>query len=91
MTTSNRLSVVTPADWIPGPAQGEWTYEVYVAIPVLGHRYEVVDGVLYMPPAPTWDRQSIVGEIYTCLRTLLRTLYRIQDWERCAWHLLTQS
>ncbi len=37
--------VVVPADWVPGPKQGQWTYEDYAAIPEDGHRYDVVEGV----------------------------------------------
>ena len=25
--------VVIPADWVPGPGQGEWTYEDYIKLP----------------------------------------------------------
>ena len=31
MTTTDGLSVVTPADWVPGPRQGSWTYDDYAA------------------------------------------------------------
>lgn len=58
-TTSERLAAVTPADWIPGPAQGSWTYEDYAALADDGHRYEIVNGVLLMAPAPTPEHQSI--------------------------------
>ena len=33
MATAERLSVVTPADWVAGPQQGRWTYKDYAAIP----------------------------------------------------------
>jgi Uma2 family endonuclease len=59
MTTSEGLSVVTPADWIPGPRQGSWTYDDYAALPDDGQRYEIVNGVLLMTPAPTPNHQSI--------------------------------
>lgn len=59
MTTSEGLSVVTPADWVPGPRQGSWTYDDYAALPDDGQRYEIVNGVLLMTPAPTPDHQSI--------------------------------
>lgn len=63
-----RLPVVQRADHVPGPAQGHWTYEAYVAIPDDGHRYEVIGGVLYMPPAPSsghqFSNQNISGELY---------------------------
>jgi len=34
---------ITPANWIPGPGQGNWTYNAYAALPEDGHRYEIVD------------------------------------------------
>jgi Uma2 family endonuclease len=49
-----------PADWIPGPKQGQWTYQDYAAIPEDGHRYEVVRGTLYMAPAPSTEHQGSV-------------------------------
>jgi Uma2 family endonuclease len=59
MATIERLSVVTPADWVPGPPQGSWTYEDYAALTDDGQRYEIVNGVLLMAPSPTPDHQSI--------------------------------
>ncbi len=46
MVTTEELSVVTPADWVPGPKQGSWTYDDYAAIPNDGQHYEIVNGVL---------------------------------------------
>ena len=60
VTTTDELSVVTPADWVPGPSQGSWTYDDYAALPDDGHRYEIVNGVLIMAPAPGTDHQSII-------------------------------
>ncbi|EFH89361.1 Uma2 family endonuclease [Ktedonobacter racemifer] len=60
MTTRAKLFSVTPADWVPGPGQGRWTYKEYAAIPEDGHRYEVVNGVLYMSPSPNPRHQRIV-------------------------------
>ena len=71
MTTSEKLSVMTPADWVSGPEQGKWTYEDYAAISEDG-RYEVVDGVLYMSPSPSWNHQSIILEIAAHLRSFLQ-------------------
>ena len=59
MTTTAKFPTVVPADWIPGPPQGQWTYVDYVAIPDDGNRYEVLKGVLYMSPAPTPSHQRI--------------------------------
>ncbi len=59
MTTVERSSMFFPADWIPGPPQGSWTYKDYAALPDDGLRYEIVNGVLLMAPAPTPEHQSI--------------------------------
>lgn len=61
VTTTERLSVsvVMPADWVPGPPQGSWTYDDYAAISSDGRGYEIVNGVLIMTPAPTPEHQSI--------------------------------
>ena len=72
MVTIEALSVVLPADWIPGPGQGQWTYDDYAAISEDG-QYEVVDGVLYMSPSPNVDHQEIIGEIFAHLRSFART------------------
>src|SRR5260370_10364134 len=58
-TTSERLAMVTPADWVPGPPQGTWTYNDYAALPDDGYRYEIVNGVLVMTPAPSPEHQAI--------------------------------
>ncbi len=63
MTTVEQPSVVLPADWIPGPPQGYWTYDDYAALPDDGQRYEIVNGVLLMAPAPTPEHQSIAVRI----------------------------
>jgi Uma2 family endonuclease len=60
-----------PADWVPGPKQGYWTYDDYVAIADDGC-YEVVGGVLYMSPSPSWDHQAIIIEIVACLRSYVQ-------------------
>ncbi len=69
MLTTEELSVATPADWVPGPPQGSWTYDDYAALPEDGHRYEIVNGVLVMAPAPSPEHQEIVLEIASYLRT----------------------
>ncbi len=68
-TTSDKLQVVTPADWVPGPKQGDWTYDHYAALPDDGKRYEIVNGVLLMAPSPTGPHQDTVGEIFFHLRS----------------------
>jgi len=71
MTTTDRLSVVVPANFVPGPKQGDWTYKDYAALPEDKHRYEVVGGVLYMSPAPNMDHQGIVLRIAYYLLTYI--------------------
>ena len=63
-----RPMATTPADWVPGPKQGHWTYADYAALSDDGNRYEVVSGVLFMTPSPGGAHQDAVGEIFTYLR-----------------------
>jgi Uma2 family endonuclease len=63
----NEINMVMPADWIPGARQGDWTYDMYAALPNDGHRYEVVKGVLVVSPAPEPAHQGVVGAIYRYL------------------------
>jgi Uma2 family endonuclease len=67
--TSDRLPIVTAADWVPGPKQGDWTYQHYAALPNDGKRYEIVNGVLYMTPSPSGAHQDAAFEIASYLRT----------------------
>lgn len=70
MMTTDRPTVVTPADWVPGPKQGDWTYSHYAALPDDGQRYEIVDGVLYLiEPAQTPRHQQVLGHIAYSLFT----------------------
>lgn len=63
MTTVERASMVLPADWVPGPEQGSWTYDDYASLPDDGQRYEVVNGVLVMSPALDGPHQDAVLRI----------------------------
>ena len=51
-------AVVSRADDVAGPSQGQWDYASYAALPDDGRRSEIIDGVLYMPPAPNIAHQS---------------------------------
>lgn len=44
----------------PWPEQGQWTYEDYVRLPDDGRRYEIIEGVLYVANAPSYDHQFTV-------------------------------
>ena len=47
------------------------TFEAYLALPETKQRYEIVDGVLMMPPAPTPDHQWVMMEIATRLKSFV--------------------
>lgn len=51
------LDMVRPAEGIPGPPQGAWTYHDYAGLPDDGRRYEILNGVLLMTPAPDIPHQ----------------------------------
>lgn len=57
-------ATVVRASHVPGPRQGGWTYDDYVRLPEdEGFRYEIIDGVLYMAPAPTPEHERVVISI----------------------------
>ena len=64
MTTVSPPSVVMPVAFPPGPPQGQWTYHAYAALPPDGQRYEILEGVLYMAPAPTIVHQRAIGRVF---------------------------
>jgi Uma2 family endonuclease len=66
------LHTVTPADWVPGPQQGDWTYKAYAALTEDGECYEIVQGVLVMSPAPENIHQNAIGEIFAYLREQIK-------------------
>ena len=74
VTTERRgyIQPATPADWVAGPPQGEWTYREYMALPDDGKRYEVICGVLYMAPAPNPWHQEASGGIFYHLYTAIQ-------------------
>ena len=70
MTTSSvNLQVITPADWVPGPTQGDWTYNEYIDLPDDGKRYEIANGVLLLTPSSTGSHQDTIGEVFFHLRS----------------------
>ncbi len=52
--------------------QTGWTVEMLDALPDDGMRYELIDGELYVTPAPGERHQDIAGELYARLREYLR-------------------
>ncbi len=53
-------------------AQADWTVEMLDALPDDGQRYEIIDGVLHVTPAPSDVHQFVAGEFYARLREYLR-------------------
>jgi Uma2 family endonuclease len=49
------------------------TYEDYVRMPDDGQRYELIDGELFVVPAPGTPHQFVSGNIYFALTTYVRT------------------
>jgi Uma2 family endonuclease len=60
---------ITLADWVPGPKQGDWTYNEYLTLPDDGNRYEIVNGVLLSTPPSTGSHQDTIGEVFFYLRS----------------------
>jgi Uma2 family endonuclease len=54
------------------PPQGKWTYEDYTRLPDNGMRYEVIQGELYMSPAPSPKHQRIIAALYGYLWEYLK-------------------
>jgi Uma2 family endonuclease len=49
------------------------TFQAYLKLPETKQRYEIVDGVLSMPPAPTPEHQWILMEISVGLRNFVNS------------------
>lgn len=56
---------------MPAP-QTEWTVEMLDALPNDGQRYEIIDGVLFVTPAPREVHQLVAGHMYAVLKECLR-------------------
>jgi Uma2 family endonuclease len=72
--TLQEIASPQPAEsrrWYP-PPQGRWTYDDYRHLPDDSMRYEVIEGNLYMSPAPLPRHQIILGEIYARFRQFAR-------------------
>jgi Uma2 family endonuclease len=60
-TIPDTAETVVRASHVPGPRQGHWTYADYAALPDDGNHYEIIDGVLYMAPAPIPEHENIAA------------------------------
>jgi len=50
----------------------EWTAEMARALPDDGNRYEVLDGELFVTPAPKLDHQRVLGELFIPIHDYVR-------------------
>lgn len=53
---------------------GTWTYEDLLSLPDDGKRYEIIEGVLYEMPSPSWNHQLIITNLLLLLAPLVRAL-----------------
>lgn len=49
-----------------------WTIDMLDALPESSDRHEIIDGELFVTPAPGMDHQGIAGELYVRLANYLR-------------------
>ncbi len=50
----------------------DWTIDMLDALPEDGQRYEIIDGALFVTPAPRESHQLVVGDIYNILSNHVR-------------------
>lgn len=58
---------------MPAAARTDWTVEMLDALPDDGQRYEIIDGELFVTPAPSDVHQYVLGELYALHAYLRRT------------------
>jgi len=55
------------------PAQSlDWTAAAAIALPADGNRYEVLDGELFVTPAPSWGHQAALEVLSAAVRPYVR-------------------
>jgi Uma2 family endonuclease len=52
--------------------QTDWTADMVRALPDDGNRYEVLDGVLFVSPAPTLSHQDVLGRLFVLISSYVR-------------------
>ena len=62
----------------------DWTAERAIALPADGNRYEVLDGELFVTPAPQWDHQGV-------LMRLSMVIHPYVDANRLGWALFSPA
>jgi Uma2 family endonuclease len=56
---------------VRAPEALQFTYQDYLHLPDDGKRYQIIEGEVYMVPAPTPAHQTIQGNIYYLLRSFV--------------------
>ncbi len=70
-TIAQQSTKASPARYWP-PSQGKWTYDDYARLPDNDMRYEVIEGELYMSPAPRPKHQEVIALLYGYLWEYLK-------------------
>ena len=60
--------MVMPLPASPDISRRDWTVDEVRAIPEDGNRYEVIDGELFVTPAPSWLHQRAAIELLFLVR-----------------------
>jgi Uma2 family endonuclease len=53
---------------------GAWTYDDLSTLPEDGKRYEIIEGVLYEMPAPTWAHSTVIANLIIMLIPIVANL-----------------
>lgn len=64
--------MVMPARAPVPAAQADWTVDILDALPDDGQRYELIDGLLYVTPAPSDVHQLVAPALHRRLHDYLR-------------------
>lgn len=72
MQTVMQPSAPSPIGQPGWPQQGQWTYADYRRLPDDGKRYEIIEGVLYVANAPSYEHQYTVGEVAFSFRLFVK-------------------
>jgi len=62
------MAMPTLPPLLPDPTRRDWTVDEVRALPDDGNRYEVIDGELFVTPAPSWLHQRAVIELLFLVR-----------------------
>jgi Uma2 family endonuclease len=54
-------------------APARWTADMLRALPDDGKRYEIIDGELFVTPAPSWDHQGAVARLHLRLASYVES------------------